>query len=294
MTVENNLTLNRYFRKIYALPSEHGAWVWWIGPFFLGTAAGGAPSLASGSPTAASGSPTAASLALFLAALTAFLSRQPTTLLVKVLSKRRPASDLGPSLFWMLLYGATTMVIVAILVRMGYSRLLWLAVPGIPVFAWHLSLVRKRAERGQQGIELVGSGVLALVAPAAYWIAGGAENREAWILWGLSWLQSAASIVFIYLRLEQRTLEQMPSRSARWRMGARTLAYYGFNLALSGGLALSGLVPPTVVLAFGLVLGDALEGVAHPPAGKKPSAIGLRQLAFSTLFFVVMSLGYLV
>jgi hypothetical protein len=278
--VGSNLTFSHYFRKIYALPSEHGAWIWWIGPFLLGTVAGG--------------NPKPASLFLFFAALLAFLSRQPTTLLVKVISNRRTSKDLRPSLFWMVLYGALALAITATLVQLGYSRLLLLAIPGIPVFLWQLWLVRIREERGQQGIELVGSGVLAMAAPAAYWVAGGGDPVEAWVLWGLSWLQSAASIVYVYLRLRQRKLDEAPQQGERWRMGSRTLVYHSFNFILSVVLGLMRVAPLGISLAFGLVLLDAIEGVARPPVGLKPTAIGLRQLGFSSLFFVVMSVAYVV
>lgn len=277
--MSSNTPIRRYLRKIYALPSEHGAWIWWIGPFLLGMAAGGAPQ--------------GASALLFLAALTAFLSRQPTTLLVKVLSRRRPQRDLRPSLFWMLLYGASALTIAAALFGAGYSRLLWLVVPGIPVFIWQLVLVSRREERSRQAIELVGSGVLALAAPAAYWVAGGMQTRAAAILWGLSWLQSAASIVYVYLRLRQRVLLKSPNRAVRWRMGARTLAYYGFNLGLSIILVVMDWTPTVVSLAYGFIMLEALEGIARPAIGRKPTAIGLRQLAVSSVFYVLMSLAYL-
>ena len=105
------------------------------------------------------------------------------------------------------------------------------------------------------------------------------ETREAVILWGLSWLQTAASIVYIYLRLRQRALQKLPARGARWGMGARTLAYYGFNLILSVILGRIGWIPAVVMLAYGFILIEALEDVARPAVGQKPTAIGLRQLA---------------
>ncbi len=266
------------FHKRYALPSEHGAWIWWIGPFILGMVVGGKPGSALG--------------ILLLAASAAFLSRQPTTLVVKVISGRRPRSDLKPALIWMSFYALIALGSAAILVNLGHSRILWLAVPGLPVFAWNLWLVSKREERGQQGIELVGSGVLALTAPAAYWVSGGEDTLEAWILWALSWLQSAASIVLVYLRLRQRRMTVAPRWDEKFRMGARTLAYHIVNLAAATTLAFLNLVPYAVPFAFILVLLDALEGVKNPPLGAKPTAIGIRQMASSSVFFLVMIAAY--
>jgi hypothetical protein len=266
------------WRKQYALPAEHGSWIWWLGPLFIGLAAGGQPDLDA--------------VLLIFAALCAFLLRQPAMILVKSISGRRPKDDLRPALFWIAVYALIGALAVGALIASGHPQVVLLAVPGVPVFAWHLRLVSRRAERGQMGIELVGAGVLALAAPAGYWVAGGADPRVPWILWVLAWLQAAASIVFIYLRLEQRRLQAMPPPRDRWRQGARVLMYHTFNTAASLGLAILGQAPWLVPLAFGLMLVDALAGVASPPVGAKPSAIGLRQLGASVVFMIVMAIGY--
>lgn len=266
------------WRKQYALPAEHGSWIWWLGPLVLGLAAGGHPDLDA--------------VLLLLAALSAFLLRQPATIVVKVISGRRPRSDLSPATFWIVGYGLITAIAVWALIASGHPQVVILAIPGVPVFAWHLWLVSRRAERGQMGIELVGAGVLALAAPAGYWVAGGTGERVPWILWALTWLQAASSIVFIYMRLEQRKLPEVPPARELWRQGRRTLLYHTFNLAASLGLAVLGWAPWLAPAAFGLMLADALEGVARPPVGAKPTSIGLRQLGVSASFMLIMALGY--
>jgi hypothetical protein len=266
------------WRKQYALPAEHGSWIWWLGPLFIGLAAGGRVDLDAA--------------LLLLAALCGFLIRQPATILVKAISQRRPREDWKPASFWIAIYGLIGASAVWALIAAGFSQIVLLAIPGVPVFAWHLWLVSRRAERGQMGIELVGAGVLALAAPAGYWIAGGMDGRIPWILWALTWLQAAASIVFIYLRLEQRKLKVAAPAAERWRQGGRTIIYHTFNLAVSLSLALLGWTPWFVPVAFGLMLLDALEGVARPPIGAQPRAIGMRQLGASALFAVVMAIGY--
>jgi len=269
----------RLWRRHYFIPSEHGAWIWWIGPFLIGTAAGGTLG-----PDA---------LVLLLAVAAVFFMRQPAAIAVKALSGRRPRSDLAPGLFWTSAYALIALLAVLVLIRASHAQLLWLAIPGVLVFAWHLWLVSRREERGQRGVELVAAGVLALAAPAAYWVAGGTDALTAWLLWLLTWLQSAASIVFIYMRLEQRRLPAMPAPSERWRTGARSLVYHSFNLVVAAGLAAVRLVPALVPAAFGLMLADALEGVAHPPVGVRPTAIGLRQLGASAAFAALMIAAYL-
>ena len=268
-----------FFRKHYAIPSEHGIWIWWLGPLIIGTSAAGGPS--------------SAFLTLFLAALFAFLIRQPVSIIVKALSGRRNKDDIRPATFWVIVYGFGLLLFVTILVAQGYRQILLLAIPGIPVFIWNIRLISKRSERGQRGIELVGSGVLALAAPAAYWVSGGTNVFLPWILWLLTWLQSAASIVNVYDRLKSRELDQIPSLELRLRNGRRSLAYHIFNVILSAILAVGGWIPWLSVIAFGLMLVDSAESVIHPPIGAKARAIGFRQLGASILFVMLMSMGFL-
>ncbi len=249
-----------------------------LGPFIIGTAAAGGPAVLSPS--------------LLLATLSLFLIRQPIMVLVKVLTRRRHRRDAAPALFWAVVYSVLIGLTTSSLILSGFQQLLLLAIPAAPVFAWYLYLISKRAERGQRGVELVGAGVLALAAPAAYWVSGGNDNFLAWILWSLSWLQSTASIVNIYLRLEQRQLETPPPIFARLQTGRRTIAYHLFNLAFASLLVSQALIPWLTVAAFGLMLADSLEGILRPAIGVKPSIIGLRQLVSSSIFVILTSFAF--
>ena len=268
------------WRRHYALPPEHGSWIWLLGPLALGIVAARrlAPDLAP----------------LALAVLTAFLLRQPATVAVKALSGRRARADLKPALAWLAGYLLLAALGLAWLLRAGHGRLLALALPGIPVFAWHLWLVGRRQERGQPGVEIVAAGTLALAAPAAYWTAGGESARAGWILWLLTWLQAAGSIVYIHMRLQQRGWDRLPSGRQRWRLGGRALAYAGFTLLACLLLSGIGWAPPLAPWAFVLALVETLQGVVWPAVGAPARAIGLRQLASSTLFLLLLGLAYLV
>ncbi len=256
-----------------ALPQDHGSWVFLLSPLLIGLFAGRRLTAASG--------------LLIVAALAAFLIRQPVTMAVKAYSGRRSRRDLVPARFWMAVYGVIGLAAVAGLWAAGFGYLLILAAPGLPVFVWHLYLVSRRQERRQMFIEIVGSGVLALAAPAAYWVGRGAPHPLGWLLLGLAWLQSGASIVYAYLRLEQRVLPQAPAPAEAWRMGAPALAFAGFNLLASLGLALAGSVPAALPLPYALQLSETLWGVTHPAVGVKPTRIGVRQLVVSTLFTIL-------
>lgn len=266
-------------RKHYILPAEHGAWIWWIGPLLIGLSAAGGIS------------PDAVLLAA--AALSAFLLRQPATILVKALSGRRPRGDVRPAAAWLVADGIVLAVLTWALVARGHGRILILAIPGAAVFAWHLFLVSRREERGQMGVEVVGAGTLALAAPGAYWVAGGVAGALPWILWLLCWLQSAASIVLVYFRLGTRKLPEAPPLREGLRLAARALLYHGFNLAVACGLAVTGLVPWAMAVAFALMLADSVESVLRPPVGVAPTRIGLRQLGASSLFVALSVSGFL-
>lgn len=261
----------RMFKKHIALPQDHGSWVFLLSPLLIGLFAAGRF--------------TNASLALSLGALMAFLLRQPLSVAVKVWGKRRPASDLPPSLFWIAVYGGILLLSAVGLVWLGYARLLWLGIVAAPVFAWHLWLIRQRQERHQMGAQIVASGVLALAAPAAYWGGGEGYAPQGWLLWLLCWLQAAASIVYAYLRLEQRSWPAVPAAMVdRLRPAWRALLYATFNLGLTLLLGWVGVISPWVWLAYALQWGEVLYGALRPAVAVRPTQIGLRQLLISTLF----------
>jgi len=273
------------FRSHIALPQDHGSWVFILSPLLIGLFAGG--------------SVKPASLNLIVAAMGAFLLRQPVSIAVKAYAGRRSRADLPAARFWMLAYGTIILLALAGLVAEGYFYILYLAVPGIPVFAWHLVLVSKRAERRQAGVEILATGALSLAAPAAYWIGQGRYDPLGWALWLLTWLQSAASIVYAYLRLEQRTMSprsphrgkgelvDVPDRSEGWNMGKRALQYTSFNLMLSIALGWFAWLPRWIFVPYLVQWLETLWGITHPATGWKPTAIGIRQLIVSTLFTVL-------
>ena len=266
------------FKKQIALPQDHGSWVFILSPLIIGLFAGGVFS--------------AASLALVVAAMSAFIIRQPVTIAVKAYSGRRPRTDLPAARFWILVYSALILFSALALAWQGHSILLLLAIPAAPVFAWHLWLVSRREERRQAGIEILATGVLALAAPAAYWIGQGPQLLPGLFLWLLTWFQSAASIVYAYLRLEQREWKTAPAPADFFRAGWRALAYTAFNLVFSLLLAFYGRVPAYTWLACLIQFAEAAWGVTHPAIGAKPTAIGIRQLMVSILFTVVFILAW--
>ncbi len=262
-----------YFRKHIFLPQDHGSWVFIFCPLLVGLFIGARF--------------TYASLSLVIASIATFLLRQSITIAVKAYSGRRAKSDLPAARFWIAIYGLIILFALFGLIRAGFAYLLALAIPGVPVFAWHLWLVSKREERRQINIEIIATGVLSLAAPAAYWVGIGRYDPIGWWLWILVWFQTAASIVYAYLRLEQRELTEIPARSELWKIGFRAFAYTTFNLASTLVLGAISVLPRIVFLPYLVQWSETLWGIFHPAIKWKPIRIGTRQLVVSTLWTIL-------
>jgi hypothetical protein len=270
--------MRQYFKKQIAIPQDHGSWVFILSPLLVGIFVGGKFS--------------PAILSLVIAAMTAFMIRQPMTIFVKAISGRRPKTDLPPARFWLLIYGGIAVLALILLIMQGYGYALYLAIPGAPVFAWHLWLVSRREERKQAGVEVIATGVLALAAPAAFWVAQGGYDPQGWWLWGWTWFQSAASIVYAYLRLEQRELKPDQARGQKelWKIGNRAFLYTSFNLGASLILGWLHFIPQFIFIPFLFQWLETIWGITHPSIGWKPTRIGVRQLIVSviwTILFIV-------
>lgn len=263
-------------RKQIFLPQDHGSWVFIFSPLLIGLFAGGRFTLAS--------------LSLVVASVAAFLIRQPITVAVKAYSGRRAKSDLPAARFWIIVYGVIILISLTGLICAGFGYLLYLAIPGVPVFAWHLWLVSKREERRQVNVEIIATGVLSLAAPAAYWVGIGHYDPRGWWLWILVWLQTAASIVHAYLRLEQRDHAEDLERAELWKMGMRAFVYTTFNLVLVLALGLFSILPRFLFIPYLVQWMETLWGIFHPAIKWKPTRIGIRQLIVSTLWTILFIL----
>jgi hypothetical protein len=264
------------FKKHIALTQEHGSWVFLFSPLLIGLFVGGRWTAASGF--------------LILTALAVFLFKQPLTVAVKIVSGRRGRQDLPSAYFWMGVYGLLALVGFAGMWVQGVAWLAVLALPALPVLAWYLILVSRRAERRQIGVEIVASGVLALAAPAAYWIGIREVNVLGWWLWLLTWFQSAASIVHAALRLEQRGWKEVPPLGTRLKAAGRALGYTGFNLGLVILLGLNSAIPSGVGWAFAVQFAETIRGTVRPAIRHRPARIGVRQLIVSILFTILFVL----
>jgi hypothetical protein len=266
------------FRRHVAVPAEHGAWAFLLVPLVIGLAAGERLHVPS--------------LYLVVAALAGFLVRQPITLAVKALAGRRSRDELPIAVAWIAIYGAVAALHVLGLVLRGFGYVLWLAVPGIPVLAWYLVLIARRAERRQWLVEIAGAGALALAAPGAMWIGLGWPAPHGWVLWLLVWAQAASGIAYAYARLEQRRLVATPplgERIDRAQWAWITAAGSTFGVALLAGVEI---VPPALVLPYAVQLAETVHGTLSPAIGLRPTAIGWRQAAVTLVFAVLFVVAW--
>ncbi|MBN2044417.1 MAG: YwiC-like family protein [Anaerolineales bacterium] len=266
----------QYANKQIALPSDHGSWIFLFSPLLIGITAGGQFSNTQ--------------LWLVVSLLSVFLLRQPASILVKSMSGRRTKKDQPAAVFWICVYGLIGLIGGFALILQKAVYIFWLALPGLLVFGWHLWLVSKRRERRQMGVDVLASGTLALAAPAAYWISAGGIDPVGWWLWILTWLQSAASIVYAFLRLEQRELKAEPGDKNKLQMGRRALMYGGFNLGLAAVAAAVGWLPIWIWIPYLVQFVEVVWGTFRPAIGWKPTSIGLRQLAVSSIFTLLFML----
>lgn len=270
----------RLFQARHAVPMEHGAWIWWIGPLAVGAAA--AHHL------------TWDWAVLAMAVLAAFLLRQPATMLAMAAAGRGLREDVLPSTLWAGLYATTLCLAGGILAVRGHTNVFLLAGIAAPFFPGYLWLVGTGRDRRKTLLEIAAAALLALAAPAAYWVCGGADPNRAWVLWFICATQSAASVSYIVVRLGLSRLTEKPALGGALRAGLLPLTHAFLNLAAAAVLVLTGLTPWPVAAGFAAILAENIEGIGRPPAGTKAAWLGVRQLTVSVVFFLIAAVAYMI
>jgi len=264
--------IRRFFRRRYAIPAEHGAWVLFASPLLIGFAAGREWNVASNY--------------LLVAAIAGFMIRQPFITIARAHTDRQKQRDLPAARFWILVYGTIAALHVTGLVIRGFGYLLWLTLPGMPVALWHLYLISRRAERRQILVEILGTGALCLAATAGMWVGLGRPDPLGWVIWALTWGQSGAAVLYAYLRLGQRMHAPMTGIAERLRLGKWALGLAWLNLVAVITLSFSGVVSRWLFIPFAIQAAESLYGTLRPAIGLRPRAIGMRQLFVSVLFTI--------
>ncbi len=268
----------RWLQRRYAIPGEHGAWMWLAGPLVAGVAA-------AGSATGAQG-------LLAIAALAGFLLRQPLTVLSQALEGRRRKTDIAPAVLWMLIYGVAASAAGVGLLFLGHVWIFVLAAAAGVQLIVQEGAVRRKAVRGNTWLQAAGAAVLGLCAPGAYWAGGGGDMRAAAGLWILVTVYAVITIVHVQHRLRWRQWTASTAPAWRWSKEAGVPGLCGVGMCCAVALVLLHSAPALAPAAFIAPLADAIESALCPPVGARPKQIGMRQLASSSAFFLALSLAY--
>lgn len=261
----------------YAIPNEHGIWVLWLGPFLAGWGVAARSSL----PL----------LWTFMAVLFVFLARHPLIILVKSLSGRRSREEVRPSVLWTVIYLTIAAFFALLLALSGEGLILLLALPAVLLLTWHLRLVARRGER-QMPVEIVGSGILALAAPAAHIAATGAWSITALWLLLLTWLYSMISVVFVYLRLRQRQLDDEPDLPERLVMGRPAMRMAAAALLLVCVGTILRQLPRFAPLPFLVAQIHIIWGTITPAIGVRPHRVGVTQSIATGIFTALLIFAF--
>lgn len=267
-----------FFQKKFAIPPEKGGWVWWVGPLAIGVAAAGdvRPMVS----------------AVIVGAFSAFCVRQPLTLFIKSFRLPSHKPDRTPAGFWVLVYSVGCALAALALALGGQEGVVALAGPAIPVFGWHFYLVACGSERRQMARDVLAALALSLSGTAAYWSCGGENPTTAALVWLLPGLQSSASVIHMFLRLEQRRWENAGAIIYRLKRGAGAATHHIVNMTVAVALYLDNMLAPAGVAAFALCTVEGLWAIAVPQTGHTPRQLGMRQLAVSTAFAALVCVGY--
>jgi len=222
-----------------------------------------------------------ASLLFVLSAVSLFLLREPLQALGRGRFGRRER-------VWALIYVALALLFVVPLLLWGRWFVLVLgAAAGLSLLG-HVLLVRHRKERAWWG-ELVGIGGLSLGAWGTHYASLGVLDEKGPFLGLLVFLYLGSSVFFVKMMVRRKG--ECPLRK-RLGLGRDVLLYQALLWPLLLGLVLGGLVPIWTLLAF---MPLAFKVFLAIFTGFRPSsirALGRQEVAYSTLFAVLLVLAF--
>lgn len=150
-------------------------------------------------------------------------------------------------------------------------------------------LLRKLSRRTRMLSQVVGALGLSVTAPAAYYVATGKLDHNAWRLWIANFLLAGNQIHFVQLRIRS-------ARASGWSQEFATGR--GFLVApmlLVTALLFAGrsaLLPALAALAFLPLLGRGLAWFVERPTSLEVRRLGWTELAHSVIFEIVLIAGF--
>jgi YwiC-like protein len=215
---------------------------------------------------------------LFVAVTSLFLSRGPLLAWFRVLAQRKSAAGVRGAACSFL--GVGLLAGLALVMASGLCGLVVIGAGAAVLLALNVWQSLQKEERTITG-ELLAISGLSLTAPAAYYTSRGVWDRTGLVLWGLSCLFFASSVLYVKLRVSAAH-ERKSGETAKLRW-----ACAGYHL---GTLALAA-THPAALFAFFLISGRALWFVARPGAHLNLKRVGWSEAAYSAVFLVSAGLA---
>jgi hypothetical protein len=266
--------MNNYLRRWrLILPGEHGSWSLTLTPFVIGAGVAGRVN--------------AAVWLCLLAVLCLFLARQPINLWLRVRRGRARRDDGPAAAFWSLILLGLAGLAGLGLIGLERWPVLWLAIPAAVVLALTLLIAGRLGPR-RLSAELVGAVGLALGAPAAYVAASGALNGTAGLLWLLSALHNAISVMYVRYRID------LNHQRATRRGAAAMVAAHGISLTLVLAAWAAGWLPGVTVAALGALLLRAIYVAWRGPEVADVRRFGFAEMGFALAFAALVIVGFAV
>jgi hypothetical protein len=257
-------------RRALVVPREHGAW----GMLLIPLVVGGAIGLLAGGRVVPVLLLTTAVLALFWLRTPAESWLGTGAVRAQTAEERRRVRN-----FVLPLAAIALVTLIALFWRGKNLDLILLGLIASPAFAAQIYL-QKLGRATRMAAEVVGAMALTATAPAAYCVATGRLDANAWALWIINWLFAGDQIHFVWLRIRGM-------RAAGWNEKLRLgWSFLAGQVLLVAALAVAyrlHWLRGWVVLAFAPVLFRGCVWFA-----KKPEPIVIRRLGQAELFHAIV------
>ena len=266
--------LNPTRLRSFVWPREHGAWGILLVPLLTG---------------AWIGNPQGERIIwLFFFAVVAlglFCLRTPVEVMLTI-SRMQPQNDAErrATLYSFCVYSSVVGLSLAILFWWARADGL-LLLGAVAAAAFLLQAVLKTLGRKtRMNAQLTGAIALTSTAAGAYYVASGALDRTAFVLWAANWLFAANQIYYVQLRLRAARAVTWAEKLAR---GRGFLLSEAFTLLLLGLAWRTGWLPGLALAAFIPVLVRGLTWFARSPRPLAIHRLGVSELIHAIVFGVL-------
>jgi hypothetical protein len=266
-------------RRALVVPREHGAWGMLLIPLVTGAAVG----RLSGGRVAPVLLLTTAVLALFWLRTSAESWLGTGAVRAQTAEERRHVRN-----FILPLTSIAAVSLTALFWQGKNFDLVLLGLIAGPAFAAQMFL-QKLGRATRMAAEVVGALALTSTAPAAYSVATGRLDANAWALWVMNWLFAGDQIHFVWLRIRGTRADGW---SEKFRLGWSFLAgqfFLGVTLALAYRV---GWVRAWAVIAFVPVLFRGCVWFVQKPRPIVIRRLGQGELFHAIVFGVLLVVGF--